>query len=112
MRHHRPVPFFIDTHCHLDAPEFSADAMDVRARARRAGVCHCVIPAVAAAQFEVVRELAHATGDSYALGIHPLFTRAARETDLAMLDRSLAAHAGDPRLVAVGEIGLDLFVPG
>ena len=106
------MPFFVDTHCHLDAPEFSADAMDVRDRARRAGVCHCVIPAVAAALFDVVRELAHATGDSYALGIHPLFTPAAREDDLALLDRSLAAHAGDPRLVAVGEIGLDLFVPG
>jgi len=106
------MTLFVDTHCHLDAPEFSADAMDVRARARAAGVCHCVIPAVAAAQFEVVRELAHATGDSYALGIHPLFTPSAREEDLVALDRSLTAHAGDPRLVAVGEIGIDLFVPG
>ena len=106
------MPSFVDTHCHLDAPEFSADAMDVRARARAAGVCHCVIPAVATAQFEVVRELAHATGDSYALGIHPLCTPAARDEHLAVLDQALAAHAGDPRLVAVGEIGIDLFVPG
>ena len=106
------MPAFVDTHCHLDAAEFAPDATDVRRRARDAGVCHCVIPAVAAAQFEVVRELAHAGGDSYALGIHPLFTPAAREEDLAVLDRSLAAHAGDPRLVAVGEIGLDHFVPG
>jgi TatD DNase family protein len=103
---------FVDTHCHLDAPEFSADAMDVRARARAAGVCHCVIPAVAAAQFEVVRELAHATRDSYALGIHPLCTPSACDADLQALDRHLAAQAGDPRLVAVGEIGIDLFVPG
>ncbi|MGZ5272139.1 MAG: TatD family hydrolase [Ramlibacter sp.] len=106
------MPVFVDTHCHLDAPEFAPDGTDVRQRAREAGVRHCVIPAVAAAQFEVVRELAHAGGDSYALGIHPLFTPAARDEDLAELDRSLAAHAGDPRLVAVGEIGLDLFVPG
>src|SRR5215210_541993 len=112
MRHHPTMTSFVDTHCHLDAPEFAADAMDVRRRARDAGVCHLVIPAVAAAQFDVVRELAHASSDSYALGIHPLFTPTAREDDLAALERALAAHAGDPRLVAVGEIGLDLFVPG
>jgi TatD DNase family protein len=106
------MPSFVDTHCHLDAPEFAPDAMDVRARARGAGVCHCVIPAVATAQFDVVRELAHATRDSYALGIHPLFTASARDEDLAVLDAALAARAGDPRLVAVGEIGIDLFVPG
>lgn len=112
MRHHRPMAAWVDTHCHLDAPEFAGDAMDVRARAHRAGVSHCVIPAVAAAQFDAVRELACATGDSYGLGIHPLCTPAARDADLERLDRELAAHAGDPRLVAVGEIGLDLFVPG
>lgn len=103
---------FVDTHCHLDAPEFARDTMDVRARAHRAGVRHCVIPGVAAAQFDAVRELAHAVGDSYGLGIHPLCTPGAREADLERLDRDLAKHARDPRLVAVGEIGLDLFVPG
>ena len=102
----------VDTHCHLDAPEFSHDATDVRRRAREAGVCHCVLPAVAPANFAAVRELAHANGDSYALGIHPLCTPAADDEDLQRLDRALTEHAGDPRLVAVGEIGLDFFVPG
>ncbi|WP_427915015.1 TatD family hydrolase [Ramlibacter sp. MMS24-I3-19] len=106
------MAFFVDTHCHLDAAEFGDGTMDVRDRARRAGVSHCVIPAVSAAQFGVVRELAHATGDSYGLGIHPLCTPDAREDDLGLLDRELALRADDPRLVAVGEIGLDLFVPG
>lgn len=102
----------VDTHCHLDAREFSADATDVRRRAAAAGVRHCVIPAVDTAGFEAVRRLAHAGGDSYALGIHPLFTPQAAEGDLELLDRALSQHAGDPRLVAVGEIGLDHFVPG
>ena len=102
----------VDTHCHLDAPEFAGDATDVRARAARAGVAHCVIPAVHTAAFDAVRELAHRSGDSYALGIHPLFTPRAEEADLQSLDRALAEHANDPRLVAVGEIGLDHFVPG
>ncbi|RYG08809.1 MAG: TatD family deoxyribonuclease, partial [Burkholderiales bacterium] len=44
--------------------------------------------------------------------IHPLCTGQVRPSDLQVLDRALAAHRGDPRLVAVGEIGLDYFVPG
>jgi TatD DNase family protein len=106
------MPEFIDTHCHLDAPEFARDAMDVRRRAADAGVRHCVLPAVGASDFEAVRTLAHAHGDSYALGTHPLFTPSAKDEDLALLDRRLAELAGDPALVAVGEIGLDFFVPG
>lgn len=103
---------WIDTHCHLDAAEFDPDRTAVRSRAAAAGVAHCVLPAVAAANFETVRELAHRHGDSYALGIHPLCTGAATDDDLVLLDRALAAHRDDPRLVAVGEIGLDFFVPG
>lgn len=103
---------WIDTHCHLDAPEFQRDAQAVRARAAAAGVGHCVLPAVSAANFGAVRRLAHAHGDSYALGIHPLCTPDADEADLEVLDRELGLHRDDPRLVAVGEIGLDYFVPG
>ena len=102
---------WIDTHCHLDAPEFAGDIEAVRARARERGVVHCVIPAVQVAHFEAARALAHQFGDSYALGIHPLYVKQAQEGDLARLDAALAAHRDDPHLVAVGEIGLDYFVP-
>ncbi len=103
---------WIDTHCHLDAPEFDADRADVRARAAAAGVAHCVLPGVSAAHFEGVRALAHQGGDSYALGIHPLFTPTAQASDLQRLDLALTACRDDPRLVAVGEIGIDHFVAG
>lgn len=106
------MAFFVDTHCHLDAPEFGADMPRIRARARHAGVAFCVIPAVAAFNFGTVRELAHLQGDAYALGIHPLCTGEARDEDLALLDDELGRRRDDPRLVAVGEIGLDYFVPG
>jgi TatD DNase family protein len=83
----------------------------VRARAAEQQVAHCVIPAVEVAHFEAVRRLAHQGGDSYALGIHPLYVAQAGEGDLAALDAALTRHRDDPRLVAVGEIGLDYFVP-
>jgi TatD DNase family protein len=102
---------WIDSHCHLDAPEFGSDVQAVRERARQVGVRFCVIPAVAAAHFDHVRSLAHTCGDGYALGIHPLFVGRAADTDLAQLDAALLRHRDDPRLLAVGEIGLDFFVP-
>jgi TatD DNase family protein len=102
---------WIDTHCHLDAPEFVADVAQVRASAAQAGVRHCVLPAVAVSNFAAVRTLAYAHGDSYALGIHPLYVAQAGEQDLDALDAALTAQRDDPRLVAVGEIGLDYLVP-
>lgn len=103
---------FVDTHCHLDAPEFGSEAPEIRARAAARQVALCVIPAVAVANFAAVRELAHAYGDAYALGIHPLCIGEALDAHLAALDAELAARRDDPRLVAVGEIGLDFFVEG
>ena len=100
---------WIDTHCHLDAPAFAADRLAVRAAARAAGVAHCVLVAVERSNWQAVRDLAHATGDSYALGIHPLFTPQAQESDIAALRAQLEQWQGDPQLVAVGEIGLDLY---
>jgi TatD DNase family protein len=106
------MSFWIDTHCHLDAPEFAADVDAMRAQARAAGVGHCVIPAVEVGNFDAVRTLAHRFGDSYALGIHPMCTGGATDDDLTRLDEALARQRDDPRLVAVGEIGLDYFVEG
>ena len=102
---------WIDTHCHLDAPEFGAEAPLVRARARQAGVRCCVIPGVELGNFAAVRRLAHQGGDAYALGIHPLYVARAADADLAGLADELQRQRDDPRLVALGEIGLDFFVP-
>ena len=103
---------WIDTHCHLDAAEFAPDRDEVRAAARAAGVAHLVIPAVERAHWQEVVQLAHRHGDSYALGIHPLYTPRADESDIGALREMLTRQRSDPHLVAVGEIGLDFFVPG
>ena len=101
-----------DSHCHLDAPEFDADRASVVKRARATGVVRLVMPAVAADHFDRVRQMAHQFDTAYALGIHPLCVGAAHEDDLDRLQIALQTHGDDPRLVAVGEIGLDHFVPG
>jgi TatD DNase family protein len=106
------MPNWIDTHCHMDATEFAADRALVLERARAAGVTRMVLPAVAVANFDAVRRLAHAQGLVYALGIHPLYVEQAADGDLQTLRTALLAQREDPRLVAVGEIGLDHFVPG
>ena len=102
---------WIDTHCHLDAPEFAVDRGEVRRRARNAGVVQLVIPAVEGRTFDEARNLAHAGGDAYCLGIHPLYVDRALPDSLVQLNLQLQQHHADPRLVAVGEIGLDYFVP-
>ncbi len=101
---------WIDTHCHLDAPELLPRIDSIRATARACGVAHCVIPAVNVQNFDAVRALGARLGDSYALGIHPLCSAEAQDADLAQLAEQIARHRNDPRLVAVGEIGLDYFV--
>jgi TatD DNase family protein len=103
---------WIDTHCHLDAAEFDADRAAVVQRAHDAAVPMLVLPAVGAAHFRAVRELAHRYGLAYALGIHPLYVQQAAPDELSQLAAALHEHRQDPRLVAVGEIGLDHFVPG
>ena len=102
---------WVDTHCHLDAFEASGDALDVAHAAHEAGVTHCVIPAVEAANWAAVRQLAHASQNSYCLGLHPLYVPHAEDQVVQALRDALQAHHADPRLVAVGEIGLDYFVP-
>lgn len=105
---------WIDTHSHLDAPEFERNghlAGVLIAQSAINNVAMSVIPAVEKSNFSAVRELAHAHGQAYGLGIHPLYVPQALDADLQALDAQLTQHHDDPRLVAVGEIGLDFFVP-
>lgn len=102
---------WIDTHCHLDAPEFAHDVQAVRQQARLQGVQLCVLPSVQRSQWGRTQALAHQLGDVYALGIHPMCVPQATQADLHALDDALAQAKTDGRLVAVGETGLDFFVP-
>jgi len=99
----------IDSHCHLDAPEFDNDRDAVIARARSAGVVAQVIPAVTASGWPKLRTLcgSHA-GLHPAYGLHPMFLADHRDEHLLALRHAL--RVGHP--VAVGECGLDFHVEG
>lgn len=102
---------WIDTHCHLDAAEFSGESDAVVLRAAKEGVSLIVIPAIERDNFETVRQLAAQYGNcAYALGIHPLYVPHAKEEDLNVLRETVEKAITDPRFVAIGEIGLDFFV--
>ncbi|MEW9898241.1 TatD family hydrolase [Chitinivorax sp. PXF-14] len=98
----------IDTHCHLDAAEFDADRDDVAARARALGVARIVVPAVGRFNFGSTCRMRTLYGCDIALGLHPIYVGQHRDEDLPAL-RKLSE---DVRPVAIGEIGLDGFVPG
>ena len=103
----------IDTHCHLDAAEFDADRNAVLGHARRNGVGAIVVPAIGVGNFDAVAALCRENPDCvYALGVHPMYVDRADADDLAALRARVARDRDDPQLVAVGEIGLDHFVPG
>ncbi len=103
---------WIDTHCHLDAAEFAAEEDTVAASALQQGVAMIVLPAVAHDNFATVAALAHKhVNCTYALGIHPIYVPQAQEGDLAAMRVAVEAAMDNPRFVAIGEIGLDFFVP-
>ncbi|OGB24344.1 MAG: DNAase [Burkholderiales bacterium RIFCSPLOWO2_02_FULL_57_36] len=103
---------WIDTHCHLDAHEFGDESSSIAERAAHQGVSWIVIPAVDRTNFGTVAMLANGQGNcAYALGIHPICVPQAQEEDLAALRKAVAAALSDPRFVAIGEIGLDFFIP-
>jgi len=103
---------WIDTHCHLDATEFAGEENLNAESAASAGVSCIVIPAVERANFAVVADLAGRHENCrYALGIHPMYVARADEGDIAILRELIPTALLDPLFVAVGEIGLDFFVP-
>lgn len=99
----------VDSHAHLDAPEFDDDRDAVLARARAAGVTRQIVPAVNATGWPKLRDLcARESGLLPAYGLHPMYLDDHREADL----ESLRTWIEREQPVAVGECGLDFFVEG
>lgn len=99
----------VDSHCHLDVSDFETDLAETLDRARNAGVNAFIVPAIAAGRWPHLAELATRHADLHpAYGLHPMFLAEHTDSHLAALPDWLARA----ECVAVGECGLDYFVPG
>ena len=101
------LPVFTDTHCHLDFNKFDPDRDEVLRRAEEAGVTRILIPGTSLTSSRSAVELAECHPGLYAaIGIHPTEIGTLQVDTLAGLHK-LASES--PKIVAVGEIGLDYY---
>lgn len=97
----------IDSHCHIDVPEFDADRDAVLANCARAGVGAIVVPGIRLADFPTLKAVCDESVQLHAAyGLHPVYLDEHRAGDVAALGEWLRRE----RPVAIGEIGLDYFV--
>jgi TatD DNase family protein len=102
----------IDTHTHLDFPDFDADRSEVLARSRAAGVKKMVLLGVYQANWQRLWGLALSEEGLYAaFGLHPVYLAQHTHEHLHELRSWLQRLTGHPKLCALGEIGLDYFLP-
>jgi TatD DNase family protein len=96
----------VDSHCHLDFPDFAAERADILTRARNAGVGCMLSISTKLTTFPAVRALAEANPDVFCtVGIHPHEAEAEHLDGVAVLTEA-AKH---PRVVGIGETGLDYY---
>jgi TatD DNase family protein len=101
----------IDTHTHLDFPDFDADRQALLAESRALGVRRIVVLGVYQANWQRVWELVQSDPDLHAaFGLHPVYLDDHRPQHLSELGDWLTRLAGHCQLCAVGEIGLDYFI--
>lgn len=99
----------IDSHCHLDFPDFDTDREAVLQHSQALGVRRFVIPAVTAKHFVRVWAMTQRPQCYVALGLHPQFLAQHQHSDIDILADWLMRHKNHARLCAVGEIGLDFY---
>lgn len=96
----------IDSHNHLHFKEFDPDRNQVFSRARAAGVCGMLLVGIAPEDSRRALDMARMHGNQWAaVGIHPQMADTYTRADVMALD----ALAHDPKVVAVGETGFDLY---
>lgn len=103
----QPALALVDSHCHIVFRNFDADLEAVAQRWRQAGVRALVHACVEPAEIPAIRALADRFAElRYAVGVHPLDTQHWQADTAAVLRKAAQA---DPRVVAIGELGLDLY---
>lgn len=102
----------IDSHTHLDFPDFDADRSQVLSHSRRLGVRRMVVLGVYRQNWQRLWDLVRQDPDLHAaFGLHPVYLEDHRSDDLSALGDWLTRLKGHRQVCAVGEIGLDFFLP-
>ena len=102
------LPTLIDSHCHIVFRNFDDDLDEVADRWRQAGVVSLLHACVEPAEIPAIRALANRFSElRYSVGVHPLDTKHWQDGDTVDVLRNAALQ--DDRVVAIGELGLDLF---
>lgn len=102
----------IDTHTHLDFPDFDEDRSRVLAEARALGVEKLVILGVEHGNWQRLWDHVLAHDELYAaFGLHPVYLDSHRPEDLHLLEQWLLERQGHEKLCAIGEFGLDYYLP-
>ena len=102
----------IDSHTHLDFPDFDADRPQVLARSRALGVKQMVVLGVYQSNWQRLWDLVQTDSQLYAaFGLHPVYLDDHRPEHVIELGQWLSRLAQHPQVCAVGEIGLDYFLP-
>ncbi|GIU30698.1 TatD family hydrolase [Shewanella schlegeliana] len=102
----------IDSHAHMDFPEFDNDRDSLFEQMHRVGIKQLLIPAVSPDKWKKQIEIAKQYGCYYSLGIHPWSCEGVTPKDMRNLRALLERHKDDASLVAVGECGLDKLHKG
>jgi len=98
---------YIDSHSHLDFPDFDSNRPAALERARNAGLEKIVVSATVADRWQLITELAENSMIAAAYGLHPMFMEKHEDKHLELLQSILKKQ----KPIAVGEIGLDYFIP-
>lgn len=102
----------IDSHCHLDFPEFDADREAVIAHSQALGVEKMLVVGITRQHWPRLWDVINSHPNLYgALGLHPYFLHEHQDRDIQALAEQLQRYHLHPKLCAVGEIGLDFFLP-
>jgi len=98
----------IDTHCHIDLPDFDQDRDQIIQSCRQAGINQIIVPAIESSSWDTLFKITNTHNCLYpTLGLHPVFIEQHNEADIEELDKLTAQRSP----LAIGEIGLDFYIP-
>lgn len=108
---------FTDSHCHLDFSLYDGDRDAVLTRAKHLGISRFIVPAIAVQHWSRLQQLMQTYADSSyqlypAYGLHPMFMAKHQDNAIEQLTQFLAQeHAEYAKPIAIGECGLDFYLP-